>query len=64
MKLGVHKGRLGTPMPENVSDALEGLAAAEEMHRQGVAQNVSTAASSNDARLVELALKPGVHPAP
>jgi response regulator of citrate/malate metabolism len=51
-------------MPKNVSDALEGLATAQEMHRQEVAQNVSAATSSNDARLVELALKPGVHPAP
>jgi hypothetical protein len=54
----------GVVLPAPVTDALQRLTAAQQVDRQRVAQDMSTAAAGHDARLVQLASQPGVDLAP
>jgi hypothetical protein len=61
---GVYESCVRTAVAEQVTDALQRLAAAQQVDRQRVTQDMSTAALGHDARLARLASQPGVDLAP
>lgn len=64
VELGADEGRVRMPVAEHVTDALEGLPAAQQMDGQRVTQDMGTPPGCHDARLAGLAAQPGVHLAP
>ncbi len=60
MELGIDEGCLWASMAEHVTDALEGLTAAQHVDGQRMTQDVGTAAGRLDPRIFQAVRQPAV----